>query len=59
VSEEQINFHAAMRGPEKGLRRVDGLQYLLQSEAFPGRAYPWVAKETMPIGEIEEAVEES
>ena len=47
-----------MCSPEKGLRRIDGLQYLLQSEAFPGRPYPWVAKETMPIGEIEEAVEE-
>lgn len=58
-NKQEIHFRPAVRGPEKGLRRLDRLQNLFDSKAFPRRSYPRVAVKGLKIWDVEQAMKKT
>src|SRR4030042_2251288 len=57
--EKKINLSTAMGGPEKCLVRLNDLQNLFDSKAFPRCPYSGIVFMMLKIGKVKQSVKES
>ena len=59
IDEKKINLSTAMGGPEKCLGRLNDLQNLFDSKAFPRCPHPGIAVQCLKIGKVKQSVKEA
>jgi len=59
IDEKKINLSTTMGGPEKCLGRLNDLQSLFNSKAFPRCPHPRIAVQCLKIGKVKQSVKEA